>query len=254
MPVTKKLSQVNAVLRSRKEKAMETITAIHQMCMKRNLFSGQSRTYRPYDAADESKKLPDENQVLQKKAVDLIGQAAVEWAEVGDLTVTQDAGNMSAKADVVVDNAVFLKDVPVASLLYMNTQLDLLAKFVDELPVLDPSKEWVEEPASRQWRSKPVVTVKKEKKLEALVKIAPTQYHPGQAETFSSDVPVGEWTTTELSGALSEDTKRRMLLRVRKLSKAVKEAVEVANMGDAQTRSDASAIMKYVFGDKVLGD
>jgi hypothetical protein len=63
-----------------------------------------------------------------------------------NLVFTQDTGNQSARADIVVDGKVVLANVPVTSLLFLDKQVNDLETFVSKLPTPDPAEEWTHDP------------------------------------------------------------------------------------------------------------
>lgn len=248
-----RLNKVNAVLAAKRKVMEVTVTELYKVIQKAALFAGKSRTYRAFEETDQERhQLPAENQAVQYKAREVVKAAARAWAEVWDLTATQDGGNMKATADVVVDNVPVLKDVPVATLLFLGKQVANLITFIDTLPTPPADERWTFDEALGVWRSDPKEALRTEKSQEALVKFAPTDKHPGQAEIITKDVAKGKWTTVAFSGALGAAEKADMLAKARKLQAAVKEAREEANMKETAARTDGSALLKYVFGDRVL--
>ena len=147
------------------------------------------------------------------------------------MVLTKEVGNTVATADIVVDGEqdVLLAAVPVTYLLFLEKQLVNLRTFIDKLPVLDPSVAWSVDPATGDWRSSPVETVRTKKVPRNWVKAEATKEHPAQVEVYHEDVMVGTWETTRLSGALPATRKAVLSDRVSRLLTAVKYARERAN-------------------------
>ncbi len=81
-------------------------------------------------------------------------QAREKWTELWNLVLTQDTGNQSARADVVVAGKTVLANVPVTTLLFLDKQVDDLETFVSKLPTPDPTDEWAHAPNSGLLRSR----------------------------------------------------------------------------------------------------
>lgn len=171
-----------------------------------------------------------------------------ELGRLFDLQLTQDVGNTQAKADVVVDGQTVLSDVPVTYLLWLDKHLSDLRTFVDKLPTLDPSEAWAWDDARGCWASAPVETVRSKKVPRNHVLAEATEKHPAQVQVFNEDVPVGNWTTVKLSGALPPAQIREYRSRVTKLQDAVKVAREQANSVEVTDRPAGAAVLGYLFG------
>ncbi|HEY1189772.1 MAG TPA: hypothetical protein VGE74_19140, partial [Gemmata sp.] len=224
-----KLNQINAVMTARKGEAEKHITEVYKLIQKEQLFTGRERTYRPLDEVN-GQKLPPESQRVQQRADDLIRQAREKWTELWNLVLTQDTGNQSAKADIVVDGKAILANVPVTTLLFLDKQVNDLETFVSKLPTPDPAEEWTHDPNSGLLRSKATESVRTSKEPTVIVKYEATKEHPAQTELFTKDVPVGTWTQIVYSGCIGADRKNAILARVRKLQDAIKVAKEQANL------------------------
>lgn len=244
------LNKVNAVLTSKKPDAEKAVGEIYKTVQKEALFQGRTRNYRPYDE-EKGQKLPPENQKVQQKVTDLIGQISRIWEEIWSLTLTQDAGNMTAKADIVVDGKTIMAGVPVTNLLYLDKQVENMVTFVKSLPTPDPSENWTPDASQGLLRSEATTSLKTNKEPTVIVKYAATAQHPAQTELFTKDIAIGEWTQTQFSGAIQADQKKAFLSNATKLLAAIKEAREQANTADVQRQSTAP-LFKFVFGDAVL--
>ena len=243
-----KLNQINALVTARKGDAEKQVTELYKLVQKEQLFAGRERTYRPLDEVN-GQKLPPESQRVQQRADDLIRQAREKWAELWNLVATQDAGNQRAKADITVDGKALLEGVPVASLLFLDKQVNDLETFVSKLPTPDPAEEWTHDPNTGLLRSRTTESVRTSKEPTVIVKYPATTEHPAQTELFTKDVPVGNWTQILYSGCIPTDRKNAILARVRKLQDAIKLAKEQANLLDVERQKPADALLGYVFGE-----
>jgi hypothetical protein len=242
-----KLNQINAVVSARKNEAEKAVTELYKLLQKEQLFTGRERTYRPLDEVN-GQRLPAESQRVQQRVDDLIRQAREKWTELWNLVLTQDTGNQSAKADVVVDGRVVLAKVPVTTLLFLDKQVNDLETFVSKLPTPDPAEEWNHDPNSGLLRSRAAESLRTSKEPTVIVKYPATPEHPAQTELFTKDVPVGTWTQIVYSGCISADRKNAILERVRKLQDAIKAAKEQANLLDVERQRAGDPLLDYVFG------
>lgn len=245
-----RLNQVNAILTGRKPDVEKTVGEVYKLVQKDGLFAGRTRVYRPFDE-DKGQKFPPENQKVQHRVSELLSKISKTWKDIWDLTLTQDFGNMSATADIVVDDVTVLSGVPVTSLLYLDKQVNDLVTFIEKLPTPDQAEEWVFDPNSRLLRTGQTESVRTSKEPTVIVRYEATDKHPAQTELFTKDVAVGTWTQTLLSGALPAVDKETYLVKARKLHSAIKEAREKANMQQVEKR-DAGDLLKFVFGPSVL--
>jgi hypothetical protein len=237
-----RLSQIIAVEKGVKSDAARRITDLHRDVQKPQLLSGLSRTYRP--RADDGAPLPPESTKVQLTAGDVLAEAAAVMTRLFDVTLTKDAANTVATADVTVDGTVILPKVPVTYLLFLEKQLTDLHTFVAKIPVLDLSEEWEFDNARGCYASAPASTVRTTKVPRNHVRAEATDKHPAQVDVFTEDIPQGDWTTVKFSGALPVTRQRQLLERVVKLQHAVKYAREEAN---------ATEITDVKAGEKVFG-
>lgn len=200
-----------------------------------------------------------ENAALQKnpneyKAVALevkaqLAEDAALTATALDWALTQDVANCSAKADVIVNGEVLLRDVPISHLLHLKTVFsEYKAVILTNLPILDPTKDWGEarDPVKKLWRAKP-------EKTPAVVKRdEPVLLHPGnekfkpEAVLAPREKRIGEWENVIWSGAVSEVEKRAYLARCDELISALKEAIAVANHTPAQKQAEGAKLFAYL--------
>ncbi|HVK10241.1 MAG TPA: hypothetical protein VM597_15855 [Gemmataceae bacterium] len=241
-----KLNQVNAIVTARKGDAEKAVTEMYKLIQKEQLFAGRERTYRPTDELN-GQRLPPESQKVQQRADDLVRQAVAKWTELWNLVYTQDTGNQKAKADIVVDGKVLLKDVPVTSLLFLDKQVNDLETFVSKLPTPDPAEEWTHDPNSGLLRSRATESLRTSKEPTVIVKYEATKEHPAQTEIYTKDIPVGTWTQILYSGCIQADRKNALLSRIKKLQEAVKIAREQANMIEVERMKAGEPLLAYVF-------
>lgn len=242
-----KLNQVNAILSARKGEAEKAVNEIGKLLLKEQLFAGRERTYRPLDEL-HGQRLPPESQKVQQRAETLIAQAEDKWIELWNLVITQDAGNQSAKADIVVEGRALLNGVPVTTLLFLDKQLAEVEALVQKLPTPDPSEDWSHDPNTGLLRSPATESLRTVKEPTVIVKYEATDKHPAQTELFMKDVPAGHWRQVLYSGSVQADRKNAILARLRKVQDAVKLAREQANLIEVERQKAGEALLAFIFG------
>jgi hypothetical protein len=240
-----RLNQIIAVEKGVKSRSFQDLTEAHHSLQKPTLLTGISRTYRPKD--EEGEQLPPESTRVQVKSEDVIRQTVDVMTKLFDVTATKDWANCTAKADVIVDGQVLLKDVPATYLLFLEKQLVDLHTFVKKLPILDASESWNYDQSADAWATEPVQTVRTKKIPRNHVKAEATDKHPAQVEVYYEDVTVGYWRTIKFSGALPARRVNDLLERVEKLQEAVKFAREEANNAEAEDIKIGAKIFQYLF-------
>lgn len=242
-----KLNQILAVEKTAKSEGEKALTAAYQDVQKAPLYTGISRTYQPRD--EEGTHLPPETQYVTKTVDAILSDLGRDMARLFDVTLTKDAGNLNAVADIVVDGATLLADVPVTYLLFLEKKLVDFKTFVSKLPVLDPSVRWTEDESLGEGvrRSEEVKTTKTNKVPRNHVLAPATDKHPAQVQVYHEDVVVGDWTTVRFSGAIPATRRAELINRVNKLSDAVKIARETANGIEVTDRTAGDAVLGYLF-------
>lgn len=240
-----KLNQVLAIESNKKKHHHESISQLHHATQKEALMNGFHRIYEPKD--EDGETLPPESQKVQFKYQDVIAEVSDKLIELIDLTATKDWSNCEAKADVIVDSDVFLEQVPVPHLLFLEKQLEDMRTFVSKMVELDPGENWTWDQNSCQWKSDVVEQTKKQKQKRAIVLYNATTEHPAQTQLIEDDVIVGVWKKTKFSGAIPGPEKKKLLARIQQLSEAIKFAREHANSAEAVSKHVGKKLLGYIF-------
>lgn len=252
-----KLAQILAVESGIKTRVYAKISESHKALQQSTLFNGHARRYKPLSddpTHAQGEQLPDENKKVSHKTKDILKLTAEQMTEHFDVAAMRDWTNMVAKADIVVDGDVILKDVPVTYLLMLEKQLSDLHTFVQKLPVLDPAEVWTFDRNQDLFASQPASTARSKKVTRPMVLYDATPTHPAQVKEVVEDVFAGLWTTTKFSSALPAGTINDMLTRVERLQKATKFAREQANASDVVAAPSAGTkVFDYLFAP-ALGD
>lgn len=241
-----KLNQIIAVEKGVKTAAFQKLTDVYQLLQKNALLSGISRTYRPRD--EEGEPLPPESTRVQLRTEEVIKEVTEELTRLFDVTATKEWANCQAKADVIVEGTVLLKEVPATYLLFLEKQLVDLHTFIKKLPALDASESWEFDASANCYATEPVQTVKTRKIPRNHVKAEATEHHPAQVEVYYEDVAIGYWRTVKFSGALPAKRIHELTERVEKLQVAVKFAREEANSLETTDQKLGAKVFQYLFG------
>jgi hypothetical protein len=247
----KKLNQVVAIVSDRKKAAEAAMTESYQMFQKEVLFKGLTRDYSSYNDSDRDTK-PPERKLPSVSVKKLCEQAFSALKSSIDAVATQDFGNRSAVADIVVDGQVLVAGVPVTNMLYLEHKIKDLATMVEKMPVRDPAEEWQWNEASNSYSTPVRKTVVTRKDQVGIVLYDATDKHPAQTQLITKDVAIGEWSTREFSTAISMVEKQKLLDRIAKLSEAVKTAREEANSIKVDEVEIGDKVINHVFGGIIL--
>lgn len=239
-----KLNQVIAAEQGVRSRTSRRVTDLYHTLQKGALFTGLSRTYKPRD--DEGERLPAERTQVQERVERNLREVAKAWTPLWDIVLTKDEGNTSARANIVVDDLLLARDVPVTYLLFLEKQLTDLRTVLNSLPLLDPSERWSYDEASDCYVTEPSETTRTKKVPRAHVLYEATDKHPAQVQSFTEDVIVGYWEKVVFSGAVPASRKRELADRLDKLIIAVKEAREEANSIEVEQQEIAADLFDYV--------
>ena len=241
-----KLNQIIAIEKGVKSRTYSEISRIHKDSNTPAPFNGLTKVYRKKD--DDGEDQPPQSKGVALIAEQQLQRVAEVQTELFDVVATKEWANQGATADLVVGGVTIGKDVPVTYLLFLEKQLKDMRTFVDNLPVLNPEKDWTKDPNSDLYKSAMVTTTSTAKVQEALVLHPPTKEHPAQTQMITKDVIVGWWDSIHLSGAMPIPRKREILSRIDTLAKAVKQAREAANSIEAPNKKVGETLFGYLFG------
>lgn len=247
-----KQNQILAIESSTRNKVEEKLTAVYKTFQKPDLFNGHAKTFTPKAENQDSasyETLPEDHRQVQQNVGDALILIKAQQTELFDLTYKRDETNTHARASVVVDGTIVLKDVPVTYLLWLGHQLDNLHTEIKKAPTLDPAEKWTHIPEQNLYATSPSEQIRT-KKVQVPLLLAPaTKEHPAQVKEITTDVITGTWKTIKYSSALPVDKKDALLTRVEKLQHAVKQAREEANLAEVakDLPSAGKALFDFVF-------
>jgi len=241
------LLAVSGQLKGQAEKILSETTGVFSK--KQSLFEGHTRRYTPRD--DEGEQLPPEDKLMTTTVPEKIDYTADFLEKYLDAVFQKDMTNTVAKADLVLPGptdaeTVVIKDLPPTFLLTLESWLTKVRSMLAAAPTTDLGEAWAWSPDKECWVADPKQTIRTKKVRKNHVKAPATDKHPAQVEVYTEDVPVGTWSTTRVSGALSPLQKHQLMERVDTALLEVKKARERANCHEATTAKIAKGIMDYI--------
>lgn len=244
-----KLHQILAVESGIRNQSDKDLTAAHHGLKHPDLLKGLFRTYQA--SREDGEKLPDERTELQTRVPDVIKATVAILEKKFDIVATRDYSNMSARADIVLENGtILMTSVPATYLLWLEKQLVDLHTFVCGLPVLPADTEWDWDANQNCYKNRHEIKTTRTNKVPYALLLAPaTDKHPAQVVKETKDEIVGYYTTMKYTGALPAIKIKAMKERVEELQKATKLAREKANQNDVVDQKLGMTILKQIFSD-----
>lgn len=240
------LNQIIAVVSGKKSKAESLLTAVHHG-LDAGAITGLSRVYRPVE--DDGEQLQPEGCRVQVLVFEALREVCSELGRYYDVVATQEWGNRTASADVVVDGDIVLTTVPVTVLLFLEKRLQDLRTFIGKLPTLPKDRQWGWNSNTNCFASEQEETRRTKKVDVPVVLYEATNEHPAQVQLVKDDRLLGYWTKTDFSGAIPAQQGSEMLRRCEKLLEAVKVAREAANSIEVEQRNIGESVLDFVFGE-----
>ena len=244
-----KLHEIIAVESDLKSKALSEVQTSKDIFGAESGMIGEIRVYQPL--ADDGETFPDEVTTLVTtvgEVLDLVKNSFGSWV---DVALTKEVQNSNTSANVVVDGVDLFVDLPAPALLNLEANLNELKKVYSLIPTLDPTEVWEYSEGQEQFISEPRITFRTKKVPKNHVLAEATKEHPAQVEVFTEDVRVGTWTKTVQCGMVSQSEKRRMLARIDKLYRAVKQARQRANGLEIEQSKFAETLFDYINEGKI---
>jgi hypothetical protein len=174
-------------------------------------FLGAVRKYEPLkedepDQPTEYKELVD---TVFSKLIYTKNSVSKYW----DAFLQKEATNQVAKADIIVDGEVLVKDVPATALLGFETKLKDFRRVLEAIPTLQPGVAWekdeTKDPSGNVFITKhPIEKNRTVKDFAHRVLVSATEHHPAQIEKWEELKVVGKYVTTNWSSCYSGSKKR----------------------------------------------
>jgi hypothetical protein len=214
-----------------------------------------SKTYKPYTEGD--KDIPETTfkamVTTVKKKLEYIKGPIANYI---DIVLQKEATNQVAKGDILIYDdsgnvvAEIAKDVPVSALLQYERLLSVIRNDVyNGIPTIDTNVKWTKgDPEGDEiWVQDAAESTRNKNVIEYDTMDVGEKFAKKVIEKSISR-PVGTYTATTKSGALSPSEKSEMLGRIDKLIEAVKLARAKANTTEVVKAKCGIAMMKYING------
>jgi hypothetical protein len=226
---------------------------------KENLFKGHVRTLKLFNQdatkAEEILTLEqkDSTQVKVETTVpDSINYMACVVGDYWDAMYQKEATNQMAKADVIIDGVVIIKDAPATFLLAMEARLKDLRPILEAIPTLAPGVDWqldANYAMPNVYRGPVITDTKTKEDTEYRHVFEPTDKQPGQFVPVKTQFNIGRYTRTDWSGLISPADKARRIEQFDKFEGAIKQARQRANAVDVVAMKVSDDLMTALFGD-----
>lgn len=239
------LSKVIAIEKGLKSRCYSEITEMHKSNQKVDLFNGFSKVYRKKD--EEGEDYPSEKKKVQLQADNQINKFAKNVTQILDITATKDYANCNAKADIIVDGKILVKEAPTTFILFLEKEINDIRTFIEALPVLDSAENWTLDPQAGLYKTDTYLSQRTKKIVKPITLAEATDKHPAQVQLVNEDIVVGYWETIKQSGSISPTEKEVYLENIEKLSAAIKCAREKANQTPTEQKLVGANIFDYLF-------
>lgn len=242
------LLAVEADLKGGAQRSLNQILALFKDGTARLI--GSTKSYKPlYEDGDD---FADDVVNLATTVPDELTAFHEAYGAWMDVAFQKEVTNQKARADVIIDDKIVLKNVPATALLNLEAKLAEVRRVYVAIPTNDPAEEWTYNEQTGQWESPVRTTYRTKKERRAVILYEATPEHPAQVEAFNEDVRVGSWTSVIRTGMLSPSEKKRQLNRLDTLLRAVKQARQRANDIDAETRLVGELLFGYISGQVTI--
>lgn len=240
-----KQCEIVAVVKDRKRASQEAMTAAYKKAQNEALWTGQVRSYAP--SVEGEPEQPAQRDQVKYSFRQMLEEVRGPIVATLDTVLTQDMGNLLAKADVQFGGTT-LQGIPATHLLVLEKFLEDLSTLVKAVPTLSPEYRWSLDESSGEYRSEPTQQARTKKVKTPIVLYDATEKHPAQTQLIDEDVTVGYYSTTKVSGAMGVAEKRKVMGRITELMDVVRRAREVANATAVTPMKEGDAILDYIFG------
>lgn len=216
-------------------------------------FMGAVKKYEPFDEALKATESTEDRLEMVstvRQKLDYMFEHVVRFI---DCTAQKDRANQLAKADIIINDKVLVKDVASTTLLGLESRIKQWREVIDSIPTLPPGIAWkldanIGKDVYR--RIHPEEKFRTAKTFKHTVLVAATDKHPAQIEKWQEDINVGKYITESWSGMLTPSEKSEILGRVDTLARAIKEARQRANCQEIEPIKICKPLVNYILGIK----
>lgn len=246
-----KLHEILAVEGSKLQTAKNILKETEQTFSNRKyLFEGLINNIESKLEKDDPKyaEFPDATEVKEVAEtvpgkLDYLCKTLLEWFNI---VAQKDLANTEAKADLIIDDDILLKNVPSVTLLFIENKMKEVRNLFNAIPVLDTAKVWEPTSTPNVFKHTPTSKVVKESIEELQVVVQQSDKHPAQVAKVVRQEIRAIKHTTELSSFVSSYQKHIYLSKCDKIIEAAKAARQRANCVEAIPVDISSAIFDYL--------
>lgn len=229
--MTTELHELLAVEGMLDKQAKKLVLSSKKQLDKENLFMGQTRKLEMFDDQD-SRLNTTESMKLETTVDKNLGYALGSVIKYWDAVIQKDSANQEAKADVVIDGKVILKDIPATTLLGLENKIAELRSLFEAIPTLPTGINWerneADEPGIFRTRED-VKQAKTENDVGFRVLYEATKEHPAQIEKFKVVNTIGMYSTSRVCGMYTAYNKAKRLEKIDIVLRGIKKARQRAN-------------------------
>ena len=218
---------------------------------KAHLFEGMTKAYKARAEADVmTEKELSESKPLSETVGGKLAHLAEHVTPFIDAEYQRDLSNLHSTATVSFGD-MKIENVPATFLLQLKKELASLRAIYDQIPTLDPKREWKLAPDQGKgvWIAPPEFTTKTKKDKIHKVVVPATEQHPAQVDSWTEDVPIGSFETRIRSGLITPEQKYRLMKRIDEVIAEVTRALAEANQVEHLTHKIAGKVLDYINGD-----
>lgn len=243
-----KLHELLAVESDKRKTSERLVAESIKTFKKENLFTGTVKRTEMFD--DDAVKVPDEVLKLETTVNENLDYSLTELVKYWDVVAQKDATNSGAKADVIIDGHVLLRNVPSTTLLGMEKKLNDLRNLFNSIPTLPPGIDWqIDNTHALQNVFKSTInteTFKTQKDTEYREMSPATEQHPAQMDKVGVIKTIGRFTTVRWSGMVTPHKKAKMITNLESVLTAFKKARQRANEQDTVDIKIGESIVDFI--------
>lgn len=222
MPV---LHQILALRDAHNAVAHRDLTAVYHNVQHKEMLLGNSQTYAPLEGEIPE---PDKHTPVRVNALETLEGMGPTLARLVNLNAIRDLANCKAKADVIVDGAVLIKDAPTTFLLWLSHEVDNIVAQILKTPVRSSTEDW--KPVKRGLYQTDIIEAPRTQNRPQYDKVDPgNDKHAPQYNIIQMPKIIGTTRSRRFSGALTPEQHRLLLVQARKWQEAVTDARLRAN-------------------------
>ena len=245
------LHQTLAVIDSLKKEADQVKGTLEKMFTSPELFCERKKTFQFFDDERQEKQKGefDEYQKMATTVGEGLAHFATAQSNFIDALACREVTNQEARADIVVDGTVLVKDAPVSFLIKLEEHFTALKGVYDKIPTLYAGANWVADTGKGEgiwYLATEEIRTKKEKMMKTVLLHPADENHPAQVAREVEEEVTGRYTIQLWSGMITESDKKGKSARLEKLIRAIKKARSTANSTQVKSVECAKTLFDFV--------